>query len=467
MGNKLNFFRSFEKPCFCPLYVRILILAALATLSGCSSFRPWVNVAQKTEVQQEDDYRTGPVLVAVTLSGGGARAAAFGLGVLKELKRTEFTLDGRPTTLLDEVALVSGVSGGSILAAHYAAFGDQTLERFEPEFLLKPFESTLLKQVFYPNHLFDLTSPWFGRTHILAQRLDELYEGMTFGDVRKNSKAPSLMITATDLTTGAPFDFTPEQFALICSDLNSVPLSFAVASSSAVPIILSPMTLHNFSDRCGKALFPPDRSASGSPDFRIQMLQQSSEGYLDANARPYIHLVDGGVSDNLGIRLMIDRLMANGSVYNSFPGVPRHSIRRIVLVAVNSARDLATRVDLSDEVPSTGEVLETLLYGAGARETQMTLALLENDIKRMAAELDEARSREDSPFSADVEIHLINVSLRDLDEPDIRTSLLRVPTAFTIEAFDVRALQDAGSAALRSSNAFQRLKQSLDHLDKH
>lgn len=163
---------------------------------------------------------------------------------------------------------------------------------------------------------------------------------------------------------------------------------------------------------------------------------------------------------------MIDRLMANGSIYNSFSGVPRHSIRRIVLVAVNSARDLATRVDLSDEVPSTGEVLETLLYGAGARETQITLSLLENDIKRIAAELDENRNQEDSPFSPDVEIHLITVSLRDLEEPDIRTSLLRVPTAFTIEALDVRALQDAGAAALRSSTAFQGLKQSLDHLDK-
>ncbi|WP_220124109.1 patatin-like phospholipase family protein [Enterobacter cloacae] len=311
MDNKLNLFRSCKTPRSGMLCARILTVAALGILSGCSSFRPWVNVAQITEAQQ-DDYRTGPVVVAVTLSGGGARAAAFGLGVLKELKRTEFTLDGRPTTLLDEVSIVSGVSGGSILAAHYAAFGDQTLERFEPDFLLKPFESTLLKQVFYPNNLFNLTSPWFGRTHILAHRFDELYEGMTFGDVRKNPKAPSLLITATDLTTGAPFDFTPEQFSLICSDLNSVPLSFAVASSSAVPIILSPMTLRNFSDRCGKALFPPDGEASSSTDFRIQLLRQSTDGYLDAKARPYIHLVDGGVSDNLGIRLMIDRLMANG-----------------------------------------------------------------------------------------------------------------------------------------------------------
>ncbi|EHG6385448.1 patatin-like phospholipase family protein, partial [Salmonella enterica subsp. enterica serovar Infantis] len=39
-----------------------------------------------------------PVVVAVTLSGGGARAAAFGLGVLRELKATRFALEGQETT---------------------------------------------------------------------------------------------------------------------------------------------------------------------------------------------------------------------------------------------------------------------------------------------------------------------------------------------------------------------------------
>ncbi|MGL1654878.1 hypothetical protein ACSTIC_23620, partial [Vibrio parahaemolyticus] len=56
---------------------------------------------------------TAPAIIAaVTLSGGGARAAAFGLGVLQELKDTPFTLNGRQTNLLDEVGLISGVSGG-------------------------------------------------------------------------------------------------------------------------------------------------------------------------------------------------------------------------------------------------------------------------------------------------------------------------------------------------------------------
>ena len=95
--------------------------------------------------------------------------------------------------------------------AHFAAFGDATLTRFEPDFLLVPFEGRLIREALWPERLYRLTSPWFGRSQILAQRLDELFEGRTFGDVRRRPGAPELMITATDLTTGAPFDFTTEQ----------------------------------------------------------------------------------------------------------------------------------------------------------------------------------------------------------------------------------------------------------------
>ncbi|MDG0856895.1 patatin-like phospholipase family protein, partial [Roseateles puraquae] len=128
-------------------------------------------------------------MMAVTLSGGGARAAAFGLGVLQALKATTFRLDGQATSLLDHTAMISGVSGGSILAAHYAAFGDATLTRFEPDFLLVPFESRLIREALWPERLYKLTSPWYGRSQILAQRFDELFEGRTFGDVRRRPGA--------------------------------------------------------------------------------------------------------------------------------------------------------------------------------------------------------------------------------------------------------------------------------------
>ncbi|HEY9107048.1 MAG TPA: patatin-like phospholipase family protein [Roseateles sp.] len=441
-------------------------------LAGCSTYRPWINEGLPAAdgalavAPAPPSRAMPPVAAAITLSGGGARAAAFGLGVLRELKATEFNLDGRPTTLLDQVVLVSGVSGGSILAAHYAAFGDETLTRFEPDFLFLPFEAGLIKQAFAPQRLYRLTSPWYGRSHILAQRLDELYRGRTFGDLKARPGAPELLVTATDLTTGAPFDFTPEQFSLICSDLERTPLSFAIAASSAVPLLLSPMTLQNHAGECTSAPQPFHNKAAGAADYRTRMLALSADSYRNAKERPFIHLVDGGVSDNTGARLLLDRLLAGGSIASSFPDAAPGSIRRLILITVNSERDLAERIDASDRVPTTGQVVETLVFGAGARETQVTLAMLNDDSRRWQQELMDTRGKPGSPFAADAELHVVSVSLHDVPDDKIRHSLLRVPTAFTIEGSDVQALQQAGAAALRESPAFNRLKAGLAGLDR-
>ena len=51
-------------------------------------------------------------------SGGGSRASALGYGVLEELRRTEVTLNGVKRHLLDEVDVISAVSGGTFPAAY-------------------------------------------------------------------------------------------------------------------------------------------------------------------------------------------------------------------------------------------------------------------------------------------------------------------------------------------------------------
>lgn len=447
------------------------ILMATALLAGCSTLRPWQNTATPPGQAPVATPRAagaanlGPrsIVAALTLSGGGARAAAFGLGVLHELKATRFVWEGRPTTLLDELGLISGVSGGSILATHYAMFGDETLTRFEPDFLLRNFESDLIHLALSPARFRDLSSPWYGRSNVLEERLSALYGGRSFGDLAARPGGPMLLVTATDLTTGAPFEFTHEQFALICSDLNSVPLSFAVASSSAVPLVLSPMTLRNHAGSCPP---PPmaasDRAASAQADYRSRMLKASWDSYTDVRERPFLHLVDGGLSDNLGLRGLLDRVVATGSIQDSFRDMPPGSIHKLVLIAVNSERDLAERIDQSDQVPTTAQVMDALLFGAGSRVTQMTLAMLDDDLRRWNEELKRHRGSRDSPFAADAEIHVVSISLHDVPDANKRRLTLQVPTAFTIAPADVQLLQDAGREALRRSPAFQDLRRSLD-----
>jgi NTE family protein len=447
---------------------RRIVFALLAglLLAGCSSLQPWMNRPARADAAQPPApgraglARQPTIVAALTLSGGGARAAAFGLGVLKEMKATAFMWDGEPTTLLDQVGMISGVSGGSVLAAHYAAFGDETLERFEPDFLLTDFEIGLIGDALSPSTLYQLSSPWYGRSNVLAQRLDALYRGRTFGDLQARPHGPDLLVTATDLTTGAPFEFSPDRSAVICSDLASVPLSFAVAASSAVPILLTPLTLRNYAGECRE---PSDEAAAPTTpaSYRARMLRASQQSYLDARERPYLHLIDGGLSDNLGVRSLLDKAIAGGSIDKSFRDAPPGSIRRLVLISVNAERDMAQQIDKTDRVPATMQVIDALVFGAGSRGTQETLAILHDDVRRTAAEIAAQRGAKGSPFAADAEIHVVSVSLRDIEDPKERQALLHVPTAFTITPADERLLQAAGRAALRQSPDFQRLRASL------
>jgi NTE family protein len=451
---------------------RLAVLLAVCLLAACSTTRPWLNAPIGASTSAEvaplakpmlavGDRASPPaVIAAIALSGGGARAAAFGLGVLEEMKATRLVLDGRSTTLLDEVGLVSGVSGGSVLASYYAAFGDEVFTRFEPEFLQADFQSGLIGHILAPAGLHRLTSPWYGRSNALAERLDPVFRGLTFGDLKARRGGPRLLVTATDLTTGAPFEFTPGQFALICSDLDSVPLSFAVAASSSVPVLLSPMTIRNYAGSCPQSAQVVE-AARADGNLSSRLLQMIAKSYQNAQERPYIHLVDGGLVDNLGVRGLLDHTIASGSLRQSFAHLPAGSVHRIVLVSVNSERDIGDRLDDSDRVPRTGQVLDALVFGAGSRTTTETSAMVVDAAHRLADELMADRGSAGGPFAADAQLHVIGVSLRDVPDDALRQQLLHVPTALTILPLQVRQLREAGRRTLRASPEFQNLLQGL------
>lgn len=442
-------------------------LAAAVLLSACSSVRPWINEPMpdtEQAVYQHISSRDPSILVAVTLSGGGARAAAFGFGVLTEMQETRFDWNGRNTTLLDATDVVSGVSGGSIVAAYFAAHGIEGLPRFEQDFLRQNFQNSLISQALRPGNLVDLTSPWLGRSHLLARRLDELYGGLTFGDVERRPRHPQLFITATDMSLGTGFEFTWDQFALICSDLRTVPLSFAVAASSAVPLLLSPMTLKNHAHHC------PERKAASATstlaavgDYRARLYRAHELSYLDSQRKPYIHLVDGGLADNLGVQRLLDRALAGGGLRQTFSevGIPPGTIRKLVLITVNAERDPSVNIDMNDTVPNMAQVVDSLLFGTGARATRETQEFLRDITRQWRQALAAGSTGSTDAFAPDAEIHVIPVNLRDAPDDVARRRLLQVPTAFSIASEEVTDLIEAGGSVLRHSPEFRALVQSL------
>lgn len=210
--------------------------------AGAPGYRP----AEASQAGRSDD-----LLVVVAMSGGGTRAAALGYGVLEELHRTEVTVNGAKRRLLDEVDVISAVSGGTFPATYYALRGEKTFEEFEAKVLSRNFETELVERILTPTNWFRLPSGTFGKSDLFAELYDEtVFDHATFADLKK-ANGPFVIINGTDVTTGARFSFTQDQFDALCADLMQVPLGRAVATSTALPPLLTPITFENRGGTCG------------------------------------------------------------------------------------------------------------------------------------------------------------------------------------------------------------------------
>lgn len=110
-------------------------------------------------------------------------ATAFSYGVLEQLRDTRVVIAGNRRRLLDEVDIISGVSGGSFPAAYYALYGEWIFLDFEARFLKSDIQGALVGRLLNPKNGARQFSPFFGRWEIAAEYYDEaLFHGATFGD---------------------------------------------------------------------------------------------------------------------------------------------------------------------------------------------------------------------------------------------------------------------------------------------
>jgi len=131
---------------------RLLLVLLPLLVSACSVTSPKMNEPLRgsplnldAKKQVNKSPRSDEVTLILTFSGGGTRAAAFSYGVLDELRRTPVIINNKERRLLDEVDLISSVSGGSFTSAYYGLFGDKIFTTFDKKFLKKRVQSDLIK----------------------------------------------------------------------------------------------------------------------------------------------------------------------------------------------------------------------------------------------------------------------------------------------------------------------------------
>jgi len=412
--------------------------------------------------------KSANMVLFLTFSGGGTRAAALSYGVLEELRKTEVTIDGKKRRLLDEVDGISAVSGGSFTAGYYGLFGDRIFEDFESKFLKKNIQGALFLRVINPINWLKLFSGMFGRSDLSAEYYDKhIFEGKTFGDIASR-KGPMIIINATDMSYGTRVEFIQEAFDLICSDVSSFPVARAAAASSAVPMVLTPITLRNYAGTCGYKMpegFKEMLESRALSERQFYLVNNVSV-YLDSEKKPYIHLVDGGVADNLGLRAILDRVLLQGSVWESIKGTPREKVQKVVLMVVNAETEPDKKWDKIENMPPFGAMFSAYSSIAIERYNEETLALLKESVKSWADEIRTQRCKGGAMSTApgscgDINFHVIEVKFDALRDEKERMYFKGFPTSFKLTPEKVDQLREVAHRILGESEEYQRLLRDL------
>jgi NTE family protein len=441
-------------------------------LCGCEYVRPTLNGPLKqweptggyrlnNLAPPEADNSDGLFLIAA-FSGGGVRASALAYGVLRELARHEINWQGKKKRLLDELDVIFALSGGSFPAAYYALYGDRLFRDFEDRFLRKDWDAELRARIFRsPSNWFRLWSPYFGRAHILAELLDEaLFDKKTYRDLAARRQRPLLALHATDMTTLSRFEFTQGTFDLLCSDLSQLPIAWASASSSALPLMLSPITLKNYASQCDHQPTALLERAKREGGLGAQVANEALS-YLDVEKRPYVHLVDGALADNMALRGIIEAVGLVGGHEQLLKLVGVKNIHKLVILAVNAETTPDAFEYRSDEVPIMSRAMRSMIDAPINRYSFDTVMLTRLALNEWQKELREKPRDPASPFAPDAKVYFINASLGDVADSDERLSLMKIPTTLYLTDNHIDRLVRAASYLLSHDTEFQRLMSDL------
>ena len=455
-------------------------------------------------------------LIIVSASGGGTRAATLELGVLRTLDHTVLKQSGK--RLSEEVDMISSVSGGSVTAAYFALHGRAALQTnwpndplpfdLESKFIRRNGTNALIFDAINPIEWVRLSTPSRERIDVLIDYFDRTLfpDGETYDTLLKVHRRPFLVLNAADMVEGIPFPFTQDMFDLLCSDLSRTKLSVGVASSAAFPLALSPVTLKNYSHCAAQdapADWPPawvkseaetnwqttDRqdivsrgrveaayafgvpqksndseSRSPFPDPRKDLIDQIGRAPIK---KAYIHLLDGGIADNLGVNEPFRVLTQQGMPAPFFNLIMKGTIKRILFVMINSRSAASSDLDKKPDTPgiidmlegTTGASIDRASIGAAQRLRTLLIHSFEDEAALLEAQ--------NNPNAANFRTVAGNTFLASIDFDAIPDATCRqrfhnIGTNWGMKDEEVTAVLDVGEAMTASDPQFRKAAAALD-----
>jgi len=420
------------------------------------------------------------LFVILVFSGGGTRAAALSYGMLEALRDTKIQWKNRKIPLLDEVDVISAISGGSFPAAYYALHGSRIFDEFPNRFLYRPVQTDLLKLALSPVSLLKLAGPSFGRSDLAAEFYDrEVFGGGTYADVIAQHRRPFVILNATDMTTGAQFPFIQDQFDLLCSDLAGISLGRAAAASSAFPGLLTPLTFQNYAGKCD--YHQPEwvdlavRDHQSRVNARRTARAEGRLSYTDTGHAPrnYIHLTDGGVADNIGLREPLTAITSLNNSWSVLRLINLRKVDKLVVIVVNAATNPTAGRDQTPNVPGLRDTITAAADVPLSNYSFDTLEILRKTVNefnesmrlisgcKALAAAKGAQCALDIPAPHQIEFFPIEVAFEYIEAPAERNWFKNLPTSLELPRATVDKLRTIGRQILSEDPEFKRLMEAL------
>ena len=473
--------------CVCvPPLLRLLALwCGLAFLQGCAE-RVWnrpMATPAVTSAQagaplndrrgSEDPYdfrhrlpksNSKELFVILAFSGGGIRASAFAYGMLEALRDTTIVINGKRRRLLDEVDVITSVSGGSYTAAYYGLFGDRIFKDFERKFLKRDIRSVLFRSLFTPKHAYSLVHPELNRGDLAAQWIGKnLFENKTFRDMSRG-RLPFVIVNASDLNTGLTFSFIQQQFDFLCSNILDYPVASAVVASSAIPIVMGPITVRNYQQNCPERQRPWIDTALRNRNFKSREYQvaRALKRYQNPKQLPLVRLMDGGITDNLAVRGSVLSPIAHyGDVpkmSGAFTSRSTRRLRTVLTIVVNAQVYQPYRWSTSGRHPNALQVLRSSFDAAIDILNTEAATLASLEMRRWIRRVNRGRR----PGEPKVRSYFSLITLDQIQDPKRKRWFNAIPTSATISDEQVDQVRLLAGELLRQQPKFKRFLKRFD-----
>ena len=457
------------------------VFACAALLFGCAQApsndpinQPLTaNNPRQIEAGLRPDVETNydDMVIAMSFSGGGMRAAAFSYGVLTGMDETRVRSRTATVSLLDRLDFLSGVSGGAIPAAYYGLKGRDAMLDFKQRFLLADAEESLQTNLGFINIARGLQGGVNDPSQFPVWLDDHLFNHATMKDLLSRPR-PRVWINASDIYDRTAFIFAPVTFSALCSDITGYPVSIAVAASAAVPVVFTPIVLQDYTGGCPIALPEWVRRVRNDPEAAplIKSYADALERYRSGEVK-YVKLLDGGLVDNFGLAGFTIARLASSTPFGPLAPQEAVKLRRFLFLVVDSGR--APSGQWAQTVPGPSGV--DLIMAASDTATESgaigsysafdaTMADWKKLLVNWRCGLSEAdRHRFGAPPGwncRDLEFFVSRISFDQLG-PDRSAALSKVETRFKLPPDQIDMLIAAGHDALRNNRTFRDFLKSM------